>query len=68
MFVCWLVRRRFEGNYITILLSDNLFSVRAAFLEKENAMLKADLDEANFENTKLAMERDILKKKLAQYE
>ena len=41
---------------------------RAAYLEKENAMLKADLDEATFERTKLAMERDILMKKLAKYE
>jgi len=49
-------------------LKENQIALRAAFLEKENAMLKADLDEANFENTKLAMERDILKKKLAQYE
>ena len=43
-------------------------SFRAAFLEKENAVLKADLDEAIFEKTKLAMERDILRKKLAKYE
>lgn len=36
-------------------------------LEKENAMLKADLDEATFERTKLAMERALMKK-LAKYE
>jgi len=49
-------------------LKENQIALRAAYLEKENAMLKADLDEATFERTKLAMERDILMKKLAKYE
>jgi len=49
-------------------LKENQIALRAAFLEKENGMLKSELDDANFENSKLAMERDILKKKLAKYE
>jgi hypothetical protein len=31
-------------------------------------MLKRDLEDTKFENSKLAMERDILKKKLEKYE
>ena len=42
--------------------------LRAAYLEKENNVLKRELDDANFKNSKLALERDILKKKLAVYE
>jgi len=49
-------------------LKENQIALRAAFLEKENGMLKRELDDANFENSKLLMERDILKKKLARYE
>jgi len=49
-------------------LKENQIALRAAFLERENTSLKKDLDDANFVNSKLAMERDILKQKLAKYE
>jgi len=49
-------------------LKENQIALRAAFLERENKVLKKELDDSNFENTKMAMERDILKKKLSQYE
>eukprot|EP00088_Acartia_fossae_P054448 TRINITY_DN6254_c0_g1_i2.p1 TRINITY_DN6254_c0_g1~~TRINITY_DN6254_c0_g1_i2.p1 ORF type:complete len:322 (-),score=134.65 TRINITY_DN6254_c0_g1_i2:588-1553(-) len=49
-------------------LKENQIALRAAFLERENNMLKRDLEDTKFENNKLAMERDILKKKLEKYE
>lgn len=49
-------------------LKENQIALRAAFLESENKVLKKELDESNFDNTKLATEKDILKKKLSQYE
>jgi len=49
-------------------LKENQIVLRAAYLEKENHSLKKDLDDATFLNSKLAMERDILKQKLSQYE
>ena len=49
-------------------LKENQIALRAAFLEQENRGLKQDLEEINFANTKLAVERDILKQKLAKYE
>jgi len=49
-------------------LKENQIALRAAFLEKENSILQKELDDSLFETTKLEMERDILKKKLAQYE
>lgn len=49
-------------------LKENQIALRAAYLEKENKVLKKELDDSNFDNTKLATERDILKKKLSQYE
>ena len=44
------------------------FVLRAAYLERENSVLKQNLDDANFTNSKLGMELEILKKKLAKYE
>jgi len=49
-------------------LKENQIALRAAYLEKENKVLKKELDDSNFDNTKLATERDILKKKISQYE
>jgi len=49
-------------------LKENQIALRAAYLEKENLNLKKDLEDANFMNSKLAMERDILKQKLSKYE
>jgi len=49
-------------------LKENQIALRAAFLERENKVLKKELDDSNFDNTKLATERDILKKKLSSYE
>lgn len=49
-------------------LKENQIALRAAFLEKENKRLKEDLENMKFENSKVAMERDILKQKLVIYE
>jgi len=49
-------------------LKENQIALRAAYLEKEKTVLKTELDGSNFDNTKLATERDILKRKLSQYE
>jgi len=49
-------------------LKENQIALRAAYLEKENKVLKKELDGSNFDNTKLATERDILKRKLSQFE
>jgi len=49
-------------------LKENQIALRAAFLEKENRILKQEVEEVKFENDKLAQEREILKMKLAQYE
>jgi hypothetical protein len=49
-------------------LKENQIALRAAYLEKENRVLKQELDDVKFDNTKLATERDILKMKLAKYE
>lgn len=49
-------------------LKENQIALRAAYLERQNNLLKRNLEDTKFENTKLAMERDILKKKLEKYE
>lgn len=49
-------------------LKENQIALRAAYLEKENKVLKKELDDSNFDNTKLATERDILRRKISQYE
>lgn len=49
-------------------LKENQIALRAAYLEKENKVLKKELDDSNFDNTKLATERDILRRKLSQFE
>jgi len=49
-------------------LKENQIALRAAYLERENSVLKQNLDDANFTNSKLGMELEILKKKLAKYE
>lgn len=49
-------------------LKENQIALRAAYLERENTGLKKDLEDANFVNSKLAMERNILKQKLSKYE
>merc|ERR1712241_229924 len=49
-------------------LKENQIVLRAAYLEKENKVLKQELDTSNFEKSKLETELDILKRKLARYE
>jgi len=49
-------------------LKENQIALRAAFLEKQNRVMKMELEDVKFDNTKLATERDILKMKLAKYE
>jgi len=49
-------------------LKENQIALRAAYLEKENRVIKMELEDVKFDNTKLATERDILKMKLAKYE
>jgi len=49
-------------------LKENQIVLRAAYLEKENKVLKQELDTTNFEKSKLETEIDILKRKLNKYE
>jgi len=49
-------------------LKENQIALRAAFLEKENRILKRSLEDADFQTTKVTTELNILKKKLAIYE
>merc|ERR1711994_430597 len=49
-------------------LKENQIVLRAAYLEKENKVLKQELDNSNFEKSKLETEIDILKRKLGKYE
>jgi len=49
-------------------LKENQIALRAAFLEKENKLLKKQLEDAQFETVKLRNETDILKQKLLIYE
>ena len=49
-------------------LKENQIALRAAFLEQENTRLRLDLEESRFLNSKLVIERDILKQKMAKYE
>jgi len=49
-------------------LKENQIVLRAAYLEKENKVLKQELESSNFDKSKLETEIDILKRKLARYE
>jgi len=49
-------------------VKENQIILRAAYLEKENKVLKQELETSNFENRKLETERNILKMKLNKYE
>jgi len=49
-------------------LKENQIALRAAFLEKENATLRKELEDTKFENSKILTEKDILKMKLSKYE
>jgi len=49
-------------------LKENQIVLRAAYLEKENKVLKQELDTSNFDKSKLETEIDILKRKLERYE
>jgi len=49
-------------------LKENQIALRAAYLERENNVLKRNLEDSTFENSKLVMELEILKKKLSKYE
>lgn len=49
-------------------LKENQIALRAAFLEKENAALRKELEDTQFLNSKINTERDILKMKLSKYE
>merc|ERR1711915_1004602 len=49
-------------------LKENQIVLRAAYLEKENKVLKQELETSNFDKSKLETEIDILKRKLSRYE
>jgi len=49
-------------------LKENQIALRVAHLERENGGLKQVLGSAQFDVTKLANERDLLKRKLSHYE
>ena len=49
-------------------LKENQIALRAAFLEQENTRLRLALEESKFLNSKLMIERDILKQKMAKYD
>merc|ERR1712018_956210 len=49
-------------------LKENQIALRTAYLEKENAMLKSQVDEVKAENMELVAEKQILLEKLKQYE
>ena len=49
-------------------LKENQIALRTAFLEKENSVLRTQLDEAKAENIELAAEKEILMEKLKQFE
>lgn len=49
-------------------LKENQIALRAAFLEKENGALKAQVDDVMDENAKLRQERKSLMEKLSRYE
>ena len=49
-------------------MKENQIALRAAYLEQENNQLKIDLQDSKFFNSKLQIERDILKQKLLKYE
>jgi len=49
-------------------LKENQIVLRAAYLEKENKVLKQELDTSNFDKSKLETEIEILKRKLERYE
>eukprot|EP00092_Neocalanus_flemingeri_P035870 GFUD01039052.1.p1 GENE.GFUD01039052.1~~GFUD01039052.1.p1 ORF type:complete len:313 (+),score=101.17 GFUD01039052.1:47-985(+) len=49
-------------------LKENQIALRAAFLEKENTVMKQELETSSFEKTKLKTEIEILKQKLMEYE
>ena len=49
-------------------LKENQIALRTAYLEKQNAGLKAALTNVNLTNTKLELETRILKEKLDKFE
>jgi len=49
-------------------LKENQIALRTAFLEKENAALKSQVDEVKAENMELVAEKQILLEKLKKYE
>jgi len=49
-------------------LKENQIALRTAFLEKENQQLKFDIEKAKAENLDLRNEKQLLTKKLSQYE
>jgi len=49
-------------------LKENQIALRAAYLEKENKVMKRELEDSQFKKTKLETEIELLKQKLAQYE
>merc|ERR1712079_826902 len=49
-------------------LKENQISLRTAFLEQQNASLKAALQDVNMKNDKLSQERKSLLDKLKKYE
>jgi len=49
-------------------LKENQIALRAAYLEKENKVMKQELEDSQFKKTKLETEIEILKEKLTKYE
>ena len=49
-------------------LKENQIALRTAYLEKQNAGLKAALSDVNFKNEKLERETRLLKEKLQKFE
>ena len=49
-------------------LKENQIALRVAHLERENDGLRQKVESAQFENTKLTNVRDVLRRKLRQFE
>ena len=49
-------------------LKENQIALRVAHLERENDGLRKKVESAQFENTKLTNVRDVLRRKLRQFE
>merc|ERR1712130_607400 len=62
-----IIKKR-KKNAVPDELKDDQIVLRAAYLEKENKVLKQEVETSNFERSKLETEIEILKRKLVKYE